>query len=115
MKSITSKLVVGMLASLAATGMTGGTAFAVSFSGTEGYSSHVNVVAEQPISEARDEAVDATQERQRQAGDMVKHPQSVTYKITGRVSYARAAAVNVAREAQRQALEVLGKTHGPGR
>jgi hypothetical protein len=110
MKSITSKLVVGMLASLAATGMTGGAAFAASFSGTEGYSSHANVVA-QPISETRDKAVDTIRERQRQAGDMMKHPQSVTYKITGRVSYARAAAANVAREAQRQALEVLGKTH----
>lgn len=110
MRSMTSKLVVGMLASLAATGMTGGAAFAVSLSGTEGYHPHVNVVADQPISQAPDEAVDATRQRQRQAGDLMKNPQSLTYKVTGRVSYARAAAVNVAREAQRQALEVPGKT-----
>lgn len=110
MKSMTSKLLVGMLAGLAAMGMTGGAAFAGS-NGTEGYGSHVNVVAEEPISEARDEAGDASRQRQRQAGDMMKHPHSVTYKITGRVSYARAAAVNVAREAQRQALEALGKMH----
>jgi hypothetical protein len=109
MKSMTSKLVVGMLASLAATGMTGGAAFAVSFSGTEGYRNH-DLVAEQPVRQAPDEAVDATRQRQRQAGDMMKNPQSLTYKVTGRVSYARAAAVNLAREAQRQALEVPGKT-----
>ncbi len=110
MRSMTSKLVVGMLASLAATGMMGGAASAASFSGTGGYHTPVNVVTEQPISKAPDEAVDATRQRQRQAGDMMKNPQSLTYKVTGRVSYARAAAVNVAREAQRQALEVLGKT-----
>jgi len=110
MKSITSKLVVGTLASLAAIGMMGEAASALSPSGSEEHSSHI-VLAEQPISEARDEADAAAEERQWQAGDMMSHPQTVTYKITGRVSYARAAAVNVAREAQRQALEVLGKTH----
>lgn len=111
MKSITSKLVVGMLASLAAVGMTGGAAFADSFSATEGYGSHDNVVAEQPISEAHDDAVYAARERQWQAEYVMKHPQSVAGKVLGRVSYARAAAVNVAREGQRQTLEVLAKTH----
>ncbi len=108
MTSITLKVAAGTLASLAAMGMTGGAAFALPFSETEGYRSHANVVAEQPIGEAVDEAVDSGRERQQQAGHMVKHPQSVTYKITGRVDGTRAAAVNVAREAQRQAVEVLG-------
>jgi len=94
MKSITGKLVVGMLASLAALGMTGGAAF-----------------ADQPISEARDEAVDSSRDGQGQAGYLMKHPQSVTGKVLWRVSYARAAAGNVAREAQRQGLEVLDSTH----
>ena len=111
MKSITSKLMVGTLASLAAMGMTGGAAFAASFSGAEGYSSHHNAATEQPISEARDEAVHTTGDRQRHAEYMLKHPQFVAGKVLGRVSYARAAAGNVAREAQRQAFEVLGKTH----
>jgi hypothetical protein len=101
MRAMTSKLVVGMLASLTAMGMTGGAAFAGSASGTEGYSSHDNVVTEQPISEARDKAVYAAQDRQRQAGNMMKHPESVAGKVLSRVSYARAAASNVVREAQR--------------
>jgi hypothetical protein len=107
MKSITLKLVVGMLASLAAMGMTGGAAFAVSLSET-GHSLHDNVVAEEPISETRDEAVTAAQERQGQAGEIMKHPLSVTSRITGWVSHVRAAAGNIAREAQQQALEGLG-------
>ena len=88
MGSITLKLAAGTLASLAALGMTGGAAFAGSAT--------VN------------EAVDSARERQHQAAHIVKHPQSVTYKITGRVSGTRAAAVNLAREAQRAPLEVLG-------
>ena len=108
MKSIASKLVVGTLASLAAMGMTGGAASAVSFGETEGYSSRTDVVAEQPIGEARDEAVHTARERQRQAGDTMKQPESVTGKVTSRVSYARAAGANLAREAQRQALEARG-------
>lgn len=82
MRSITLKLMVGTLASLAATGMTGGAAFAASFS------------------EARDEAVAAVRDRQWHAGQILKHPQSVTHRFTGWASHARAAAGNVAREAQ---------------
>ncbi|HKY77320.1 MAG TPA: hypothetical protein VJS45_14330 [Acidimicrobiia bacterium] len=110
MKSIT-KLVVGTLVSLAAMGMTGGAALAVSYSETEGHSWPDSIVAEPPIGEARDEAVSAARERQWHAGEIMKHPQSVTHRFTGWVSHARAAAGNVAREAQRQALEGLDKTH----
>jgi hypothetical protein len=101
MKSITSKLVVGMLASLTTMGMTGGAAFAGSVNETEGYSSHDVVVAEQPISKARDKAAYAARDRQRQAGDIMNRPESVAGKVLSRVSYARAAASNVVREAQR--------------
>ena len=82
MQSITFKLAFGMLASLAATGMTGGPAFAAS------------------LSEAREEAVTAMRDRQWHAGELVKHPQSVTHRFTGWASHARAAAGNVGREAQ---------------
>ena len=110
MKSITLKLVVGMLAA-ATTGMTGGAAFATSLSEADGHSLHDSVLAEQAIGEARDEAVTVVRERQWHAGEIMKHPQSVTHRFTGWVSYARAAAGNVAREAQRQALEALDTTH----
>ena len=86
MKSTTMKLMVGTLASLAAMGMTGGAAFAG---------------AAEPISEARDEAVTAARDRQWHAGETLKHPLSPTSRITGWVSHARAAAGNVASEAQR--------------
>ena len=110
MKSITLKLVVGMLASAAATGMTGGTAFAASLSEADGHSLHDSVLAEQAIGEARDEAVTVVRDRQWRAGEILKDPQSVTDRFTGWVSHARAAAGNVVREAQRQALEGLDRT-----
>ena len=99
MKSITSKLMIGTLASLAAMGMTGGAAFAVSPSGTDGHNRD-SVVAEEPIGDARDEAESAVQDRQWRAGEILKDPQSVTDRFTGWVSHARAAAGNIAREAQ---------------
>ena len=100
MKSTTLKLMVGALASMAAMGMTGGAASAVPLTEAERHSLHADVVAEQPISEARDEAVAAARDRQWHAGETLKHPLSVTTRITGWVSYARAATGNVASEAR---------------
>jgi hypothetical protein len=110
MKSITVKLVVGMLASLTATGMMGGAAFAASLSEADAYSSQDSVVAEHPIGEARDEALSAVRDRQWRASEILKDPQSVTDRFIGWVSHARAAAGNLAREAQRQAPEGLDST-----
>ena len=100
MKSTTSKLMVGTLASLAALGMTGGAAFAVSPSVTDGHNRYDSVVAEEPIGDARDEAESAVRDRRWRAGEILKDPQSVTDRFTGWVSHARAAAGNIAREAQ---------------